>query len=70
MANGLDAADWSVKWDGRDGTVAYQPYAGRFPVLRTGVVRLIWTSGPPPGPDHGEIQRAALQAADRIVNPE
>jgi len=68
MVNGLEAVDWSVKWDGANGTVACPPYAARFTVQRTGVIRLIWTSGPEPGPDLGEIQRAALRAADATVN--
>ena len=61
-------SDWAVMWDGTNATVSCPPYAGRFTVQRTGVIRLIWTNGPEPGPDHGEIQRAALQAAGAKVN--
>lgn len=68
MANGLDAADWSVKWDGTNGTVCCPPYAARFTVLRTGVVRLVWISGPTPGKDYGPVERAALAAADAKAN--
>lgn len=67
MAKGMSSSDWTAKWEGSSGTVVCPPYAGRFIVLRTGVTRLTWTSGPEPGPGHGEIQRAALKAADSVV---
>lgn len=68
MANGFDAADWAVKWDGSEGTVACPPYSARFKVSRIGIVQLIWKIGPEPGPNHGPIERAAKDAADHAVN--
>jgi hypothetical protein len=67
MPNGHSPSDWTVKWDGTNGTVACPPYAARFTVLRTGVIRLVWISGPTPGPGYGAVERAAREAAEMIV---
>ena len=67
MPNPLTPSDWTVKWDGTNGTVLCAPYAARFTVLRTGVIRLVWISGPAPGPGYGAIERAALEAAEGAV---
>jgi hypothetical protein len=68
VANGFDPADWAVKWDGSEGTVACPPYSARFKVSRIGVIQLIWKIGPDPGSDSSKIERAAKEAADHAVN--
>ena len=68
MANGLDTGDWTVKWDGSEGTVACPPYSARFKISRIGVVQLIWRIGPEPGPNHTSIEMAAKEAADHAAN--
>jgi len=68
MAKGLSPSDWTVRWDGKNGIVSCSLYAGRFTVLRTGVIRLVWVSGPGPRTKYGAIGRAAKEAADVAVN--
>ena len=68
MAKGLSPSDWTVTWDGTNGTVSSSLYAGRFTVQRTGVVRLVWVNGPASGKDYLAIERAAKEAADHAVN--
>lgn len=59
MAKGRDASDWTVRHDGDEGTIACPEYRGRFRVLRSGVVQIVWhAGGPGPGED-GPVNRAA-----------
>jgi hypothetical protein len=64
MANGFHAADWTVDWDGSEGTVTCRPYSARFKISRIGLVKIVWTIEPEPGPHHTSIELAAKEAAE------
>ena len=65
VAKGLSPSDWSVTWDGKNGTVSCPRYAGRFTVFRNRFVRLRWVDGP--RRDYQAIERAAKEAASDAV---
>lgn len=69
MAKGRDASDWTVRHDGDEGIVSCPEYRGRFKVMRTGVIKIIWhDGGPGPGED-GPVNRAAQEAIDAAISP-
>ena len=65
MAIGLSPSEWTVKWDGKYGTVSCSFYAGRFTVFRNGFVKLWWVTGP--WRDRQAIERAAKEAVSLAV---
>ncbi len=70
MADGLDPQDWAATWDGTDGTLVCGGYRARFTSSRGGIIKIIWRldGAPEPGPNYGEVNRAAQQAAALAVN--
>jgi hypothetical protein len=65
MRRGLSPSDWTVMWDGRNGTVSCPYYAARFTAFRTGYIKLWWIAGPRKQPQ--AIDLAAKEAVARAV---
>jgi hypothetical protein len=62
------AEDWTVEPSGYGGgSVICGSYRARYKTDRAGVIRIMWIDAPEPGPDYGDIERAAKDACRRAA---
>jgi hypothetical protein len=65
MTDGSNPSDWTVRNLGGQGTVK----CGRYRVLRTGVIRIVWQGGGPEPKISALANQAAQEAIGAAIKP-